>query len=64
MLDSIDNTYENTLKSIYNIKEEDLDLDNPFFKAIKVPGRDYIPGEEATVPEPTTDKPEIDIDQD
>lgn len=63
MLDNIDNTYENTLKSIYNIEDDnEIDFKNdPFFKAIKSPGQETW--RDTTDSEPTTDKPEIDIDQ-
>lgn len=62
-LENIDNTYENTLMSIYNIEEEEINLrDDPFFAAMKIPGVDYIPGE-TTDSEPTTEELEIDIDQ-
>ena len=66
-LESIDTDYENALRSIYNIKEEEVDLqEDPFFKAMKIPGVDFIPDEEeATVPESTTEfpVPDIDVDQ-
>ena len=67
VLEDIDTDYQNTLRSIYNINiGEEVDLkEDPFFKAMKVPGVDYIPGEEATDPENTTEfpVPDIDVDQ-
>lgn len=65
MLESIDIDYENRLRSIYNvIIGEEIDFENdPFFKAMKIPGKDYIPGEEATVPIPHDLKQEIEVDQ-
>lgn len=67
MLENVDEDYQNRLRNIYNvISEEDIDIENdPFFTAIKVPGRDYIPGydDEPPVPESTTENPEIEVDQ-
>jgi hypothetical protein len=63
-LESIDTDYQNSLKSIYNINIEEVDLrEDPFFKAMKIPGVDFIPGEEATDPDSTTENSEIDVDQ-
>jgi len=58
MLENVDMDYENSLKSIYNIEiEEEDEFDAPFFKAMKVPGTAYIPGEEdTTVPDRTTEQ--------
>lgn len=66
MLENVDIDYQNSLRSIYNViigKDTALEED-PFFKAMKIPGKDFIPGEEATVPDRTTASDiEIDIDQ-
>lgn len=63
LLENVDIDYQNRLKSIYNIIEEEIDLESdPFFKAMKIPGKDYIPGE-ATETETHDQKLDIDIDQ-
>jgi len=63
MLESVDIDYQNVLRSIYNINigdEVEFDQD-PFFKAMKIPGVE--PESDTTVPDRTTDNPDIDIDQ-
>lgn len=63
MLENIDIDYQNVLRSIYNIiigDEIDFDQD-PLFKAMKIPGKDIQP--EATVPDRTSENPDIDVDQ-
>jgi hypothetical protein len=64
MLENVDIDYQNALKSIYNIVNKDeIDFDqDPFFKAIKIPGAE-IPVE-ATESEPTTEVNKNDIDTD
>lgn len=66
MLESVDEDYQNRLRSIYNVINEDqIDIDSdPFYTAIKIPGRDFIPVDEPPVPENTTvNLEEIDVDQ-
>lgn len=65
MLENVDIDYENNLRSIYNViigDEIDFDQD-PFFKAMKIPGKDPIPEELATEIDRTTENLEIDINQ-
>lgn len=73
-LESVDNSYYDTLKNIYNNvidKKKEIDFENdPFFKAIKIPGRD-IPvvdeNDNIITPVPHDEKLEskydVDIDQ-
>ena len=58
LLENIDIDYRNTLKSIYNILIEEVSFtEDPFFKAMKIPGKDYFPGEEeATDPDRTIEE--------
>ena len=68
-LQSIDYSYHEALKSIYNvIKEKELDFkEDPFFAAIRVPGRDIPVVDENDIPIEVTARPEkiedYDIDQ-
>ena len=61
-LENVDNTYYETLKSIYNIekKEKEVDFENdPFFKAMKIPGKDIPVVDEHDNIIESTARPEI-----
>jgi hypothetical protein len=66
MLESIDNDYQNNLRSVYNIdigEEVEFDQD-PFFKAMKIPGMEPVSEIEPPVPDRTIyNLEELDIDQ-
>ena len=68
-LESIDNSYYETLKSIYNIEIEEVNLrKDPFFAAMKIPGIDIPVVDEddnivTPVPDRTTTIENYDVDQ-
>lgn len=64
VLKDIQETYQKAVKIIYNQYSEkdssEIDWDDPFFKAMKVPSNPYY---KPTSPVPHDQNPEIEIDQ-
>jgi hypothetical protein len=67
-LENVESMYLQALKNIYNSNTEEIKLEeDPFFAAMKIPGKDINPEEsvpDATVPDSTTEEQQtIEVDQ-